>query len=95
MPRYDPVRLVDQNGGIKAERFNAVGDRADLLRGMLSRIGWIRNNAPDGQIGDDSVRGESRFFVGIAAAFGVWPRRRNDWRMTLTHIGRPLVAGPK
>ena len=32
VPRYDSVLPVDQNGRVEAERFNAVGDRADLLR---------------------------------------------------------------
>jgi hypothetical protein len=63
VPRYHPVPIVDQNGRVKAERFNAVRDRADLLQGMLSRIAWIRNDGPDGQVGDDSpVRGESRYW---------------------------------
>jgi hypothetical protein len=47
MSRYDPVRLVDQNWGVEAERFNAAGDRTDVLRGMLSRIVGIRNNGLD------------------------------------------------
>jgi hypothetical protein len=44
VPRYDPVRPVDKNGRVKAERFNAAGDRTDLLRGVLSRIVGIRND---------------------------------------------------
>ena len=56
MSRDDPVRLVDQNWGVEAERFDAAGDRADLLRGVLSRIVGIRNDGLDGQIGYDRAQ---------------------------------------
>jgi hypothetical protein len=51
--RDDPIRLVEQNGGVEAERFNATGDRADLLSGVLSGIVRFWNDRANRQIGYD------------------------------------------
>jgi hypothetical protein len=48
----DFVLAIDADGGGEAELFNAPGDRAKLLPGMLSWIAGVRNDGADRHVDD-------------------------------------------
>lgn len=53
MSRDHAIVLVDEDRRVEAERLDAVGDCGDLLPLVPPRIVRVRNDRPEGRIGDD------------------------------------------